>query len=841
MADDRRIGQLLVSEGVLSEAQLKEALTAQKEAYGKPLGEVLLEHKFLDEPSFLRVLAKQFRAQYLTTSKLAQLAVPDAVLRLVPQAMAEKHNIFPVAYKKSERSLTIITTDPTNVNAIDEIKFASGVSNVKTLVALKSSIEAAVKKWYRGEKTAFGFELNPDGEVSGEIERSDGTTPNQPVPEDEDSPLDLSAVIAQAERGQPKTPAPRARPQPEPEDESIVIESADEVEGVFLGGMGEMPGDNNLTRSGRQESGVILDDAGPSPAVEEIEMQPRTKSATERTPAAAPAKRPVDQKKYRMRMLVVEDHPQIRKFIVKLFGAEGFRVKGFATKEEAQEELKQVEYDSLVIKEKILGEGLTDFEKSFRESFPRVELCIIKDYGSAAIGETRNYQRLTSSFLEALDALAGLLEMESQGFQGHTHNVSKYAKLIAAKLDMPAREVDAVTLGALAHDLGKKGLKHFSILQVDATSDAEVVMEQAEIPVKLLNLASFPIPVRPILHHQFERWDGRGIPDGLKAEAIPIGSRILALADAFEDLTNKYSGREAVDPSVALELLSRQAGKLFDPRLVEIFMAVVRDDIYLKQVESVRDRILIADTEVDYTTLLELRLVNAGYGVILARDGEDAFAKATAEHPSLILTEVDLPRKDGFSLIAELQAGEGTKDIPFVFISRHDDTKSVMRGLDLGAEDYITKPVKVDVLCAKVGTMMTRLKAEKKVPAPAAGVSGSLSEMSLPDIIQILGAGRKTGLVTLTDNGKQAQIFLEEGRIVNAKLEDLKGEDAFYKILYWNQGTFTIDPAAEISERLISISNDSLMLEGFRRMDEASHGEGAAEKGDISMDGSDFF
>ncbi|OGP59151.1 MAG: hypothetical protein A2V67_07580 [Deltaproteobacteria bacterium RBG_13_61_14] len=837
MADDRRIGQLLVREGVLTEAQLKEALQAQKESYGKPLGEVMLDHKIVDEPSFLRVLAKQFHTQYLTTPKLAELNVPDAILRLVPQAIAEKYNIFPVAYKKSERTLTIVTTDPTNVTAIDEIKFASGVGNIKTLVALKSSIENAIKKWYRGERAAFGFELSDEAAVPASgIETAGGTTISQMVPEDEDAPLDLSAIIAQAERSPPK---PAVRSEPAAKDEGIVIESVDSREGIYLGGMDVMPGDDHRTR---EESSIIIEEVSGDSGVEEIEVRPRPKTEPER-PAAppAPVKRPVDQKKYRMRMLVVEDHPQVRKFIVKLFTTEGFRVKGFGTKEEALEELKQEEYDSLVIKEKILGEGLTDFEKGLREDFPGVELCIIKDYGSAAIGETRAYHRLTSSFLETLDVLAGLLEMEAQGFQGHTHNVAKYAKLIAGKLDMPVREVDAVSMAALVHDLGKKGLKHFTILQVDATSDIEVVMAQAEIPLKLLGLTNFPIPIQPILHHQFERWDGRGIPDGLKGEAIPVGARILALADTFEDLSNKYSGREAVEPSVALELLSRQAGKLFDPHLIEIFMSVVRDDFYLKQMETARDRILVADTEVDFTTLLELRLVNSGYGVIVARDGEDALAKARAEHPSLILTEVDLPRKDGFAFVAELQADEKTREIPVVFVSRHDDTKSVMRGLDLGAEDYITKPVKVDVLCAKVGTMMTRLKAEKKVPAPAAGVTGSLTEMSLPDIIQILGAGRKTGLVTLTDNGRQAQIFLEEGRIVNAKMDDLKGEEAFYKILFWNQGTFSIDPTVEISERLISMSNDSLMLEGFRRMDEAARGEAGGDKGDITLDGSDFF
>ena len=312
--------------------------------------------------------------------------------------------------------------------------------------------------------------------------------------------------------------------------------------------------------------------------------------------------------------------------------------------------------------------------------------------------------------------------------------------------------------------------------------------------------------------------------------------------DAFEDLTNKQSGRETVEPSEALELLNRQAGKLFDPKLIEIFMSVVRDDIYLQQMEGAREQIMIADTDMDLTTLLELRLIESGYAVIIARDGDDALAKAGAEKPTMIVTEVELPDKDGFTFISEMTADEATKDIPFIFLSRIDDPKSVTKGLDLGAEDYITKPVKVDVLCAKLITMMNRLKEEKKVAAPAeaAGVSGSLSEMSLPDIIQILGAGRKTGLVTIANKDETAEIYLEEGRIVNAKVHDLKGEDAFYKILYWNEGTFRVNPKVEIAERLISMSNDSLMLEGYRRMDEDAHEKGESP-GDISIDGSDFF
>jgi hypothetical protein len=80
---------------------------------------------------------------------------------------------------------------------------------------------------------------------------------------------------------------------------------------------------------------------------------------------------------------------------------------------------------------------------------------------------------------------------------------------------------------------------------------------------------------------------------------------------------------------------------------------------------------------------------------------------------------------------------------------------------------------------------------------------------------------------------------MEDGQVVNASVDDLKGEEAFYQILYWNEGTFTIDPTAEISERPITVSYESLMLEGYRRMDEAVK-EGGGSDDEIQLDGSDF-
>jgi len=825
---DRKIGQLLLSEGLLAESELNEALSRQKENPQKRLGEILLDMHKLDEITLLRVLARQQRTQYLTTKKLSELSIPDAILKLVPQNICEKFELFPVQYKKGEKTLIIATSDPQNIEAIDEVRFVSGIASIKALIALSSAIRSAIKKWYKGERNAFdtGLELEVEGGMDmypgqEKLEIEPSRAEKKPAPEQTESKpekeefVDFRSMIIEEDK--------------EPDREEEKEERGDEE--LILG----------AKPTPKKEPTLIIEE------ISDAEKTPPAKLQLEPLEEPAPAKpKPEELKRafeqrYRRRMVLVERQEQIRKFITKLFASEGYQVRGFSDLKEAYLELEAGEFDTLVIKERYLDEPGAEFEDHFKKRFPKVELCIIKDYGSAVVGETRTYSRLTSSFLETLDVILGLLEMEGHGPQGHSHNLAKYARLIANKLELGPKEVDAITLAAYVHDLGKKGMKHYSVMSIDATADTAELLEHLEIPLKLLGGAKFPFDIENILKHQYERYDGRGIPDGLKADTIPAGARILALVEAYEVMTNRGISDKPLEPGEALEQLNRQAGKIFDPKMVQIFMTVVRDDIYLKQVEAAQDKILIADTEIDLTTLLELRFIKEGFGVMLARTGAEALQKAKAEKPSLIITEVDLPVKSGQEFVSELIKDEETKHIPFVFLSRRDDPDVVTSALELGAEDYLTKPVKVDVFCAKIKKMLARLKAERKVtPSQPVGVSGSLSEMSLPDIIQILGAGRKTGKIILKNNGQTAEILMEDGRIVNAYIDELKGEDAFYKILWWNGGTFTVDPTVQITERLINMSNDSLMLEGYRRMDEEMAQKGGGGDQDISMDGGDF-
>src|SRR5712692_8833317 len=97
---------------------------------------------------------------------------------------------------------------------------------------------------------------------------------------------------------------------------------------------------------------------------------------------------------------------------------------------------------------------------------------------------------------------------------------------------------------------------------------------------------------------------------------------------------------------------------------------------------------------------------------------------------------------------------------------------------------------------------------------------GSLAELHLPDIIQLISVSGKTGVFHLTDGGLRGQIFLSEGQIVHAQLEDASGEEAVYTLAIWSQGEFKFEPGVATQQRTISKSNTNLLMEAARRLDE---------------------
>jgi DNA-binding response OmpR family regulator len=194
-----------------------------------------------------------------------------------------------------------------------------------------------------------------------------------------------------------------------------------------------------------------------------------------------------------------------------------------------------------------------------------------------------------------------------------------------------------------------------------------------------------------------------------------------------------------------------------------------------------------------------------------------------------IITEVELKPNDGFTLIEYVRKHPQGADLPVLFLTRKSDRASVDRGFQLGAVDYIIKPAAPDVVVVKARNVLTKATQQRS----ARGVSGSLSEMPLPDVLQVLARTRKTGALRVSAGGHAGEIQFGSGAIYNATFKGMRGQDAVYALLALSDGEFALDPSFVPSSRSIQESTESLLLEGMRRMDEAAAPE-PAMRGDFS-------
>ena len=152
-----------------------------------------------------------------------------------------------------------------------------------------------------------------------------------------------------------------------------------------------------------------------------------------------------------------------------------------------------------------------------------------------------------------------------------------------------------------------------------------------------------------------------------------------------------------------------------------------------------------------------------------------------------------------------------------MFLSQKDESDIAKRSFELGAGDFITKPASPDVVALKVNRVLDGVR--KRRPG---GVNGSLTEMALPDMVQILFHGRKSGKLVIQSDGKRGEIHFSDGQIFDASFGDSQREEAFYEMLKLQRGDFELDPNFRAGERKIAMAPESLLLEGMRRLDEAS-------------------
>jgi diguanylate cyclase (GGDEF)-like protein/putative nucleotidyltransferase with HDIG domain len=188
--------------------------------------------------------------------------------------------------------------------------------------------------------------------------------------------------------------------------------------------------------------------------------------------------------------------------------------------------------------------------------------------------ERRRAHGIADVHLATIEALALAIDAKDQTATSRIRRVQVHAAGVARALGMSPVEVQGIRTAALLHDIGKLAVPEHILSKPGplTTEEFQRMKIHPQVGAEILSAVPFPYPVAPTIHSHHERWDGKGYPAGLKGEEIPIGARILAVVDHFDALTSHRPSHEALSAADALSVLKAEAGKAFDPRVVNAFV-----------------------------------------------------------------------------------------------------------------------------------------------------------------------------------------------------------------------------------------------------------------------------
>jgi DNA-binding response OmpR family regulator len=227
-------------------------------------------------------------------------------------------------------------------------------------------------------------------------------------------------------------------------------------------------------------------------------------------------------------------------------------------------------------------------------------------------------------------------------------------------------------------------------------------------------------------------------------------------------------------------------------------------------------KILIADPDPGIVRALAPALRQRGYQVHAARDGSRALQIAILRFPDLVLFEEGCPLLDARTFVRILRTNPRTERIPVVLTGESIDADRARLGT------FLRKPFNQDEVLARIEQIFRRVEAAKAVSGESREIEGNLAQIPLVDLLQILAVNRKTGKLAVEREHEKAEIALDLGRVVDARMGAASGEKALYRLLTLREGQFAFVPGASGAEPRIERKVDELALEGLRQADEVA-------------------
>ncbi len=214
------------------------------------------------------------------------------------------------------------------------------------------------------------------------------------------------------------------------------------------------------------------------------------------------------------------------------------------------------------------------------QPFPAAQACEAAMHSGAepALGAAARVPALPPPVMDTITSLALAIDAKDPYTQGHSQKVAAYAVLMGEAIGLDEARVEEIRLASVLHDVGKVGIPE-SILNKSGPLNAdewETMKTHVDFGAKILDPLFGVTQVRKMVKHHHEFFDGSGYPDGLSGSHIPLGARILAIADAYDTITSDRTYKKARRPEEAFAELERCSGAQFDPELVQVFLQALR-------------------------------------------------------------------------------------------------------------------------------------------------------------------------------------------------------------------------------------------------------------------------
>jgi uncharacterized protein (TIGR02266 family) len=318
------------------------------------------------------------------------------------------------------------------------------------------------------------------------------------------------------------------------------------------------------------------------------------------------------------------------------------------------------------------------------------------------------------------------------------------------------------------------------------------------------------LPVNAVIRVNLELGEG--------SVEIPVICRVVYVRDAA---AARAVGKPA---GMGIEFLDMTAECL---GLIEAYIAERIEDVDVGAVEQAapqkRLSIMIVDDDHGCRTLAAQPFRTRGDYVRLAPDGFEALAQCLKETPDVIVSDVHMPRMDGWQLLRMCRARPTLSSVPFLFLTTLGGEQERLKGYQLGVDDYVAKPFRGKELQARVDRVVSRVHRAAHALAEKKTLRGDLASVALPSVLGFLELEKKTGALLVLGRQK-AHLFIRDGKLIRVEIDSVVADatsiEVVYDLLSWRAGQFEFASQEVPGEDLFDRSITAMLLDHARFSDE---------------------